>query len=197
MTDGSIYVKCPHCGSMPFDAMKINGKDIYRCKHCCLLVMDGKPLREEDIGEERISRSPRAPDLDIQMKYTEGYKKMLEDIAKKHEDGKVGIKYDAGKTRYSLLRKTLARELAQIARILTIGAVKYDDDNWIHVGKEDEKRTRYLDAFDRHMEAHLLGKEYNDKETGEPHLAHAITNLLFALFIFNDDVEEKNNGGDK
>lgn len=122
----------------------------------------------------------KCPDPNIPLKYTGGSEK-------------TGIKYDNGKPRFSLFRKTMAREIAQIVDILTMGAKKYLDDNWINVGMEDESRTRYLDAFERHYSEHLLGNLY-DKESGQLHLAHAAVNIMFMLYILNEDIERGENG---
>lgn len=98
-----------------------------------------------------------------------------------------GIKYDHGKPRYSLV-PALAHQ--EIARVLTFGAQKYDDENW---RKVEKLRTRYLDAAQRHIEAYKIARIGNTSELDEEselhHLAHAATCLMFIL----DDIElEKN-----
>lgn len=87
-----------------------------------------------------------------------------------------GVKFDSNKVRHSLLpRKTLQRVL----EVLEVGAKKYSEGNWLRV---ENAETRYFDAAHRHLEAYWRG-ELNDPETGLPHLAHAISNLLFLLYF--------------
>lgn len=96
-----------------------------------------------------------------------------------------GVKYDSNKVRHSLLpRKTLQRVL----EVLEEGAKKYSEDNWLRV---ENAETRYFDATHRHLEAYWQG-EVNDPETGLPHLAHAISNLLFLLYFQEHKNEQTN-----
>lgn len=85
-----------------------------------------------------------------------------------------GRKFDGNKLEYGLL-PPLA--LKAVVEILTIGAQKYERDNWKHV--PDAKR-RYFDAAMRHMWDSKSGEKY-DEETNKSHLAHAICNLMFLL----------------
>jgi len=85
-----------------------------------------------------------------------------------------GRKFDGNKLEYGLL-PPLA--LKAVVEILTIGAQKYERDNWKHV--PDAKR-RYFDAAMRHMWDSKCGEKY-DEETNKSHLAHAICNLMFLL----------------
>lgn len=85
-----------------------------------------------------------------------------------------GRKFDDNKLEYGLL-PPLA--LKAVVEILTIGAQKYERDNWKHV--PDAKR-RYFDAAMRHMWDSKSGEKY-DEETNKSHLAHAICNLMFLL----------------
>lgn len=82
------------------------------------------------------------------------------------------MKYDTGKIKYGLIPPAA---LAQIAEVLTYGSRKYDAFNW-----KDVESYRYIDAAYRHLElareGHML-----DAESGLPHLAHAVTNLMFLL----------------
>lgn len=92
-----------------------------------------------------------------------------------------GRKDDAGKLRYDLLPWDV---LEQVVKVLTFGAKKYDDNNWKFV---PDAKTRYEAAMLRHFSSYKQG-EYNDKETNLPHLAHALTCLMFRLWF---DLEEK------
>ncbi len=89
---------------------------------------------------------------------------------------KPGKKYDKGKLRYGLIPTILTRE---VAKVLTLGAKKYEANSWKRVPKAEE---RYLDALYRHLEAHRSGEEV-DKETGFFHLSHAATNIAFLLYF--------------
>ena len=87
-----------------------------------------------------------------------------------------GLKKDAGKPRFSLLPPGT---LLEVVEVLTFGAQKYADDNWMHVGGA---RKRYYDALQRHVEAWWQG-EVRDPETGRSHLAHAVCCALFLMWF--------------
>ena len=84
-----------------------------------------------------------------------------------------GRKYDGGKLRYDLI-PVLALE--EVTRVITLGAEKYDPENWKRV---PEGRRRYTAAAFRHIEAWRKG-EITD-EIGTHHIANAISNLMFIL----------------
>jgi len=81
-----------------------------------------------------------------------------------------GKKFDTNKAQYDLVD---AKFLDDLAKVLTIGAQKYDRYNWIKVEKH-----RYEAALLRHIQAWRM-KEQTDPETGIHHLAHAAANLMF------------------
>lgn len=85
-----------------------------------------------------------------------------------------GRKDDGEKTRFDLLP---FGALAEVAKVLTFGARKYDDDNW---RKVPNLRRRYLSACLRHVSEWRLGRKY-DAETDLHHIAHAACCLLFIL----------------
>lgn len=85
-----------------------------------------------------------------------------------------GIKFDLEKPDYSLVPP---HALEDTVKILTLGAQKYDRDNWKQL--KDAKR-RYFAAAMRHMWARHRG-ELNDPESGLDHCAHAMCCLLFIL----------------
>lgn len=91
----------------------------------------------------------------------------------KHNSCNVGVKYDAGKVRPSLVPTD---SLIEIAKVLELGAKKYSPDNW----KLVTPHSRYTDAALRHIYAYLMG-EKNDPETGLSHLAHASACLMFLI----------------
>lgn len=61
-----------------------------------------------------------------------------------------------------------------LARVLAFGAKKYAPDNW----RKGIPRVRVLAAALRHVSAAEEG-EWLDEETGLPHLAHALCELMF------------------
>ena len=90
----------------------------------------------------------------------------------------LGKKYDSDKNRYDLVP---ANALDEVVKVLTYGAVKYNEDydqeNWRHV---DHAKRRYFGALQRHIWAVKRG-ETHDPETGIHHYAHAMSNLMFLL----------------
>lgn len=99
-------------------------------------------------------------------------------------DESIGMKFDTGKLRYSLVPHIAFRGLAEV---LTFGADKYAPNSWQTVpsGKE-----RYLDALYRHIEAYRSG-EILDSESGLSHLSHAMTNCAFLLHFQDKEVNAK------
>jgi hypothetical protein len=91
-----------------------------------------------------------------------------------------GLKYDNDKPMWNLLPMASVEE---VVKVLTYGAKKYSADNWRKVDSE-----RYFAAFMRHIAAWRKG-ETHDVESGLHHLAHAITNLLFAMEHEREDNE--------
>lgn len=85
-----------------------------------------------------------------------------------------GKKFDAGKPRYDLMPFAA---LDEVGRVLGYGAEKYGPENWRRV---PDANARYIAAALRHISAYQQGKEF-DEESGLPHLAHALTSLLFVL----------------
>lgn len=88
------------------------------------------------------------------------------------------MKFDQGKPRYDLIPPAF---IESVANVLTFGANKYEPNGW----RKCEDLGRYEAAMMRHFEAYRKGEKL-DSETGLPHIAHAITNLLFILEL--DDV---------
>lgn len=85
-----------------------------------------------------------------------------------------GMKFDAGKPRWSLLMRGFAQSLATLVRVLTFGANKYAAHSWRTVPNGEE---RYRDALYRHLAAIEAGEKC-DPESGESHYAHAAFNIL-------------------
>lgn len=85
--------------------------------------------------------------------------------------GEIFVKHDDTKPRFSLLpQKPLEGAIA----VLEYGAKKYSPDNW----SKCKDPLRYYDAMMRHVLAYRRG-ETHDKESGLPHLDHALCCLLF------------------
>jgi len=96
----------------------------------------------------------------------------------------LGMKFDGGKPRWSLLPKGT---VLQIIEALEFGAAKYAENTWQHV---ENGRQRYYDALMRHMEAWWAG-EKADPESGLSHLAHAGCCLVFLLWLDRDIANRK------
>ena len=86
-----------------------------------------------------------------------------------------GVKFDAGKLRYDLIPPELPQE---DARVYTVGAQKYADNNWMR----GIKYSKLIAAAQRHMAAFLLG-ESRDPETGLYHLAQVRWNMGTLLYF--------------
>ena len=84
-----------------------------------------------------------------------------------------GTKYDGEKIRWELFPFDA---LEEVAKVYTLGAVKYKDDNWA-LGI---KYRRVVGALLRHLSAWLGGERY-DRDNGQPHLASVVWNGLTLL----------------
>lgn len=88
------------------------------------------------------------------------------------------MKFDTDKIRYDLVPP---HAIQHLAKVLTFGAKKYKPNNW----RNNTDLSRYEGALLRHFEAYRMG-EMLDPETGMPHLAHALTNLVFLLELTDE-----------
>jgi hypothetical protein len=84
-----------------------------------------------------------------------------------------GRKYDTGKPRVSLLSSDAILEIAKVA---TMGAAKYDDNNW----RGGMKWSRLMDAAERHLLDYNKGNRV-DPESHLSHLAHVAWNIMALL----------------
>lgn len=84
-----------------------------------------------------------------------------------------GTKHDGDKVRVELLSPWF---LEEVGKVLTSGAVKYEDNNWA----KGIRATRLIGATLRHVFAYMRG-EVNDPEWGFHHLAHAACCLMFLV----------------
>jgi hypothetical protein len=90
---------------------------------------------------------------------------------------KIDPKKDAGKLRYDLIPWEVLEELA---KVLTLGAEKYDDNNWKIMPRD--QLHRYKAPLLRHLSAAFQGY-LNDDESKELHLSHALCNLVFLVWF--------------
>lgn len=98
--------------------------------------------------------------------------------------GAVGArKDDSGKLRYDLIP---AYPLEELARVYTIGASKYDPNNW----RKGFKWTRVAGALLRHFYAWYRGEKV-DPENGQLHMS-SVAWCAFTLMEF----ERKGSGED-
>lgn len=86
---------------------------------------------------------------------------------------KEGKKFDENKNRLELLPPEL---LEGVGRVLTFGAIKYEDRNWEH----GMNWSRVFGALMRHMWAWWRGED-KDPETGYSHLWHAGCCVAFLI----------------
>jgi hypothetical protein len=101
-----------------------------------------------------------------------------------------GVKYDDGKTLYSLVPPYA---LEAVAKNLTVGLKKYPArNNWMQVDKAEE---RYLDALYRHLEAHRKGEIY-DADNIDPTTTHLSAVAVNAMFLLELMLNPKLNKGE-
>ena len=84
-----------------------------------------------------------------------------------------GARYNTGKPDYSLIPLS---SMADAARVLEYGAAKYNKHNWM---KGMPHSVPYA-CMMRHLAAWQAGEDMDD-ESGLPHLAHAMCNLVMLI----------------
>ena len=94
----------------------------------------------------------------------------------------VGLKFDGGKTRWSLLPFDAIEEQA---KVMGFGAEKYEANSWQTVPNGIE---RYTDAAFRHLVSYNQG-DFIDEESGFSHLSHALCCISFVLHL---EMEKRN-----
>ena len=82
-----------------------------------------------------------------------------------------GKRFNAGKTRHDLV-PAFAQE--EYAKVLTMGANKYGDNNW----QKGMKWSKVIASLKRHIAAIESGEDY-DKESNLLHAAHVMCNAAF------------------
>lgn len=87
------------------------------------------------------------------------------------------LKFDGDKLRLDLIPVST---IIALGEVLTFGARKYKPNNW----KECKDLSRYEAALLRHFYAYKAGEKI-DKDSGKPHLWHALANLAFLVELDN------------
>ena len=83
------------------------------------------------------------------------------------------MKFDQEKPKYRLIYTSM---MDYVSRVRSFGATKYPDpESW-----RTTEPIQHMEAAERHIRA-AMGGEWLDKESGLPHLAHAICNCMFEL----------------
>jgi hypothetical protein len=89
-----------------------------------------------------------------------------------------GVRFDTGKPRYDLID---AYGLEELAKVYTMGAEKYEENNW----RKGMKWSRVFASTLRHLYKFWRAKQFGtseiDEESGLPHLAHALWNVMTLL----------------
>lgn len=91
---------------------------------------------------------------------------------------KKGLKFDGAKAKIDLVPYDA---LEEVAKVLTFGEQKYGEANWA----EGIEIRRLLSAAMRHIGQFNNGEDY-DSETGTLHIANAVCNLMFAIWMFKN-----------
>ena len=93
------------------------------------------------------------------------------------------IKYDDGKLQWNLLP---GPEVEQIVHLLTIGAQKYNPENW----RQGFKWSRVFNALMRHLWKFWWYNESYDEETECHHLTSVALMALWLLHYDQEDIGE-------
>ena len=129
----------------------------------CGAVVDPKDTNVVQVARENRERG--------MLMHTEVMKNLIQDSQTATTGGR---KFDGDKPQYGLLPP---KALKETVKVLTLGAQKYEPDNWKIV---PDAQSRYFDALMRHLWDWKSGEKL-DPETGISHLAHACCNILFIL----------------
>ena len=128
-----------------------------------------------DQFRERYTESRTDEDLSNE-DYKARIDKMLGLVNDSHLKAKAD-RHNSGKPQWSLLD---FKALEPMVRVMEAGANKYAPDNW----KKGFEKKDLLDCMMRHFVALSDGEEL-DKETGQSHAAHIMTNAMFYIYHFN------------
>ncbi|MEE9125378.1 MAG: dATP/dGTP diphosphohydrolase domain-containing protein [candidate division NC10 bacterium] len=93
------------------------------------------------------------------------------------------LRFNEGKVELARLFE-FGAALDNLVAVMTQGAIKYEDGNWLKGGKRDYE---YVNSALRHLNSFLQDETY-DPETGCHHLAHVTWNMLAAMRLnYGDD----------
>lgn len=100
-----------------------------------------------------------------------------------------GVKYDEGKPRLELIPP---EAIIGVGKVLGFGANKYGDRNW----QKGIKVTRLVGSLLRHLMAFLAGVD-NDKESGLPHIDHAVCNAMMIKWMLVNKPDQDDRVGSR
>jgi hypothetical protein len=86
-----------------------------------------------------------------------------------------GLRYNNGKLEWDLVD---FKSLEPMVRVLMFGAIKYTPDNW----KKGMPKKHFLNSAMRHLVALMDGEEV-DSESGLPHSAHLMCNIMYLSYF--------------
>lgn len=92
------------------------------------------------------------------------------------------MKFDQGKPPIHLIPPEV---IEAMATVLEFGAEKYGQNNW---RKDPNGWSRSYSSLQRHLNSFWAGEDL-DPESGEPHLAHALTQCAILFVYFNEQKE--------
>lgn len=95
------------------------------------------------------------------------------------------LRYNSGKPRWSQIHY---KSLEPMIRVLEAGERKYSKKNW-QVGLD---LVEIQESIQRHLAAVMDGELY-DKESGELHMGHILSNGMFWVYHFNKNKENGEN----
>ena len=97
-------------------------------------------------------------------------------------------KTSVGKARPDLLEEGFPHALRLVQAVLEYGALKYRDHGWrdvpdacMHYSRAARRHRQARDLVLDHRRGYCAVYEAHDEESGLPHIAHEITNLLIVL----------------
>jgi len=97
------------------------------------------------------------------------------------------MKFDQGKPPIHMVPPEV---IEAMAIVMDFGAKKYGENNW----RLDPSTgwSRSYSSLQRHLNSFWRGED-NDPESGEPHLAHALTQcaILYMYFLENKDMDDR------
>ena len=94
------------------------------------------------------------------------------------------LRYNSGKPKWSQIHY---KSLEPMIKVLEYGESKYNKKNW-QVGLD---LVEIQESMQRHLAAVMDGELY-DKESGELHIGHVMSNCMFWVYHFNKNKENNN-----